>query len=52
LADLESRDWEYISAGKLLAALKREFGEGDNKSVKAAELRQLEQDHQTMDKFV
>lgn len=42
LADLEWRDWEFISAGKLLAALKRKFGERDNKSVKVAELKQLE----------
>jgi len=42
LADLESEDWEFVSAGEWLTALKREFEEGDNRSTKVVELKQLE----------
>lgn len=52
LADLESEDWEFLSAEELLAVLEKEFGRRDNKSVKVVEFRQLEQGPQTINKFV
>jgi len=39
LVDLEFGDWEFLLARELLAALKREFGGRDNKSVKVVELK-------------
>jgi len=39
LADLESEDWEFLSAEELLAVLEKEFGRRDNKSVKVVEFR-------------
>jgi len=42
LEDLEAGEVEYESAREFLAGLKREFGEGDEKAVKVAELRKLE----------
>jgi len=35
-----------------LTSLKREFGEGEEESVKTAELRKLEQGGKTMEEFV
>jgi len=52
LEDLEAGEVEYESAGEFLAELKREFGGGDEKAVKVAELRKLEQRGRTMEKFV
>jgi len=39
LANLKSGDWEFLLTRKLLVALKKEFGGGDNKSIKVAELK-------------
>ena len=52
LVDLELEDQKFILAEELLTALKKEFGKGDNKFVKVVELKQLEQDTHTMDKFI
>lgn len=52
LADLELGDQKFILAEELLAALKEEFGKGDNKFAKVVELKQLEQDTHTMDEFI
>jgi len=35
-----------------LAEIRREFGEGDEESVKVAELKKIEQGGRTMEKFV
>jgi len=43
---------ECKSAGKFLAGLKREFGGGEEESMKAAELRKLEQEGRMMEEFV
>jgi len=52
LEDLEPENLEYEIAEKFLADLKREFGEENEKAVKVAELRKLEQGERTMKEFV
>ena len=52
LEDLEEEVLEYESVGKFLAAIKKEFGGGEEKSVKVAELKKLEQGEKMMEKFV
>ena len=52
LEDTEVGEVEYKSAGKFLAELKKEFEEGEKESVKAVELRKLEQGEKTMEEFV
>ena len=52
LEDLEAGETEYESAREFLVELKREFGGGDEKVVKVAELRKLEQEGRTMEEFV
>ena len=52
LEDLEAEETEYESAREFLVELKREFGGGDEKVVKVAELRKLEQEGRTMEEFV
>ena len=49
---LESGEVEYESVEEFLNSLKREFSGGEEESVKAAELRQLEQGGRTMEEFV
>ena len=51
LEDLEASEVEYKSAGEFLAELKKEFG-GEEESVKAAELRKLEQEGRMIEEFV
>jgi len=43
---------EYKTAEEFLTTLKKEFGEEEEESVKAAELRKLEQEGRTMEEFV
>ena len=52
MEELESGEIEYELAEELLISLKKEFGEGEEESVKAAELRKLEQGGKTMEEFV
>ena len=52
MEELESGEIEYESAEEFLNSLKREFGGGEEESVKAAELRQLEQGGRTMEEFM
>jgi len=52
LEDLEAGEIEYESTGEFLVGLKREFGGGDEETVKIAELRKLEQKERTMEEFV
>jgi len=52
LEELESGEMEYETAEEFLTTLKKEFGGGEEKSVKAAELRKLEQGGRTMEGFV
>jgi len=52
LENLKERVLEYELIGEFLAAIKKEFGEGEEESVKVAELRRLEQKGRTMEEFV
>ena len=52
LEDLEEELLEYELVGKFLATIKREFGGGNEESVKVAELKRLEQGGRTMEEFV
>jgi len=52
LEELEAGETEYETAEEFLIALKKEFGGGEEESVKAAELRKLEQGGRTMEEFI
>ena len=52
LEDLEGGLLEYEIIGEFLTDIKREFGGGDEESVKVAELQRLEQGNKTMEEFV
>ena len=52
MKELEAREVEYESAEDFLTCLKKEFGGGEEESVKVAELRKLEQEGRTMEEFV
>ena len=52
IEELESGEVEYESVEDFLTSLKKEFGGGGEESVKAAELRKLEQGGRTMEDFV
>ena len=49
---LESGEVEYETVEEFFTSLRKEFGEGEEESVKAAELRKLEQGGKTMEEFV
>ena len=49
---LEAEEIEYETVEEFLTVLKREFGRGEEESVKAAELRKLEQGGRMMEEFV
>ena len=52
MEELESGEVEYESVEEFFTCLKKEFGGGEEESVKAAELRKLEQGGKTMEEFV
>ena len=52
LEDLEVGEVEYESVGEFLTEIKKEFGGGDEESVKVAELKRIEQGGQNMEEFV
>ena len=52
MEELESEEVEYESVEKFLIGLKKEFRRGEEESVKAAELRKLEQGGRTMEEFI
>ena len=52
MEELELGEVEYESVEELFTCLKKEFGGGEEESVKAAELRKLEQGGRTMEEFV
>ena len=47
-----SRRTRIQDSRRILAKIKKEFGEGEEESVKAAELRKLEQGGKAMEEFV
>jgi len=52
MEELEVGEMEYETVEEFLTSLKKEFGEGEEESVKAVELRKLEQGGKTMEEFV
>ena len=52
LEDLKLGLLEYKIAVEVLADIRKEFGEENKKLVKVAELKRLEQESKTMEKFV
>ena len=52
MEELEAGELEYEMVGEFLTSLKKEFGGGKEESVKAVELRKLEQERKTMEEFV
>jgi len=52
MEELESGKVEYESVEKFLTSLKKEFGGGEEESMKAAELKKLEQGGKTMEEFM
>ena len=52
LEELEAEELEFETVGEFLVEIKKEFGRGEEKPVKAAELRKLEQGGRTMEEFV
>ena len=52
MEELESGEMEYETVEEFFTSLRKEFGGGEEESVKAAELRKLEQGGRTMEEFV
>ena len=52
MEELKVGEIEYETAEEFLTSLKKEFGEGEEELVKAAELRKLEQGKRTMEEFM
>jgi len=52
MEELEVGEMEYETVEEFLIALKKEFSGGEEESVKAAELKKLEQGGRTMEEFV
>ena len=52
MEDLEEGLLEYENIGEFLADIRKEFGKGNEKSVKVAELRRLKQRGKTIEKFI
>ena len=52
MEEMEAGEVEYESAEEFLTCLKKEFGGGEEESVKAAELRRMEQGGKTMEEYV
>ena len=52
MEELEAGEIKYETVEEFLTSLKKEFGGGEEESVKAAELRKLEQEGKTMEEFI
>ena len=52
MEELEAGEIEYETVEEFLMSLRKEFGGGEEKSVKVAELRKLEQGGRMMEEFV
>ena len=52
MEELEAGEVEYESVEEFFTILRKEFGGGEEESVKVAELRKLEQGGKTMEEFV
>ena len=52
MEELEAEEVEYEMVEEFLTSLRKEFGEEEEESVKAAELRKMEQGRRTMEEFI
>jgi len=52
MGELETGEMKYETVEEFLTSLKKEFGGGEEESVKAVELRKLEQGGKIMEEFV
>jgi len=52
MEELEAGKIEYETVEEFLTSLRKEFGEGEEELVKAAELRKLEQGGKSMEEFI
>jgi len=52
MEELESEEMEYETVEEFFTNLRKEFGGGEEESVKATELRRMEQGGKTMEEFV
>ena len=52
LENLEIGELEYVIVEEFLTDLKKEFDRENNKIIKVAELKKVEQNNKTMKKFV
>jgi len=52
MEELKSGEMEYESIEEFFTSLKKEFGGGEEKAVKVAELRRIEQGGKTMEEYV
>ena len=52
MEELETGEIEFELAGEFLAEIRKEFGGGDEESVKVAELKKIEQGGRTMEEFM
>jgi len=52
LKELKAGKLEFETVGEFLTEIKKEFGEGEEESVKAAELRKMEQESRMIEEFV
>ena len=52
LEELEAGELEFETVGEFLVEIKKEFGRGEEESVKAVELRKMEQGGKTMEEFI
>jgi len=52
MEELETKEMEYETVEEFLTSIKKEFGSGEEESVKAAELKKLEQGGRTMEEFI
>ena len=52
MKDLEREFLNYKVVGDFLADIKKEFGKGNNKTMKVVELKKVEQRNRTIEEFV
>ena len=52
LEELKAGKLKFKTVGEFLAEIKKKFSGGEEESVKAVELRKLEQGRRTMEEFV
>ena len=52
MKEIDAGEIEFETAGEFLAEIRREFGGGDEESVKVVELKKIEQEGRTIEEFV